>query len=63
VALFVLPAGEANAMKKYAENTMRELLSIYGLNSNEMPESITKSVDLANFSAGKCFSKDFSSKS
>lgn len=41
-------------MKEYAENTMRELLRIYGLTSNEMSEPITKNVHISNFSTGKC---------
>ncbi|EEB12610.1 conserved hypothetical protein [Pediculus humanus corporis] len=45
--------GEASAMKEYAESTMRELLRIYGLASNEMSEPITKNVHISNFSAGQ----------
>jgi hypothetical protein len=41
-------------MKEYAENTMKELLSIYGLNSPDMAETITKNVPIANFSSGEC---------
>ncbi|XP_069703969.1 zinc finger protein castor homolog 1-like isoform X2 [Periplaneta americana] len=44
---------DASAMKEYAENTMKELLSIYGLNSPDMAETITKNVPIANFSSGK----------
>jgi hypothetical protein len=40
-------------MKEYAENTMKELLSIYGLNSPDMAETITKNVPIANFSSGE----------
>lgn len=40
-------------MKEYAENTMRELLSIYGLTTTEMSEPLIKNVDISNFSAGK----------
>ncbi|KAL0276815.1 UNVERIFIED_CONTAM: hypothetical protein PYX00_004304 [Menopon gallinae] len=47
--------GEASVMKEYAESTMRELLSIYGLTSNEMSEPITKNVHISNFSTGKCY--------
>jgi hypothetical protein len=45
---------DASAMKEYAENTMKELLSIYGLNSPDMAENITKNVPIANFSSGEC---------
>lgn len=45
---------DASAMKEYAENTMKELLSIYGLNSPDMAETITKNVPIANFSSGEC---------
>jgi hypothetical protein len=44
---------DASAMKEYAENTMKELLSIYGLNSPDMAETITKNVPIANFSSGE----------
>ncbi|XP_059479543.1 zinc finger protein castor homolog 1-like isoform X3 [Neocloeon triangulifer] len=42
---------DASAMREYAENTMKELLGIYGL--NDMAESITKHVPIGNFSSGK----------
>nr|CAD7587215.1 unnamed protein product [Timema genevievae] len=44
---------DASTMKEYAENTMKELLSIYGLNSSDMAETITRNVPMANFSSGK----------
>ncbi|XP_049782787.1 uncharacterized protein LOC126184438 [Schistocerca cancellata] len=44
---------DAPAMKEYAENTMKELLSIYGLSGADMAETITKNVPIANFSSGK----------
>lgn len=39
-------------MREYAVNTMRELLGIYGLNS-EVAESITRQLPIAAFSSGK----------
>jgi len=42
---------DASAMREYAENTMKELLGIYGL--NDMAESITKHVPIGNFSSGQ----------
>lgn len=42
---------DASAMREYAENTMKELLGIYGL--NDMAESITKHVPIGNFSSGE----------
>ncbi|KAJ9577498.1 hypothetical protein L9F63_005871, partial [Diploptera punctata] len=48
---------DASAMKEYAENTMKELLSIYGLNSPDMAENITKNVPLDSF-ASVSFSAD-----
>lgn len=44
--------GDASAMREYAESTMKELLGIYGL--NDLAESITKHVPIANFASGKC---------
>ena len=44
---------DASAMKEYAENTMKELLSIYGLNSPDMAETITKNVPLDSFASGE----------
>jgi hypothetical protein len=43
--------GDASAMREYAESTMKELLGIYGL--NDLAESITKHVPIANFASGK----------
>lgn len=48
----VTSSADASAMKDYAEDTMKELLGLYGLN-NEMVESITQNVPLQNFSSGK----------
>jgi hypothetical protein len=45
---------DASAMREYAENTMKELLGIYGL--NDMAESITKHVPIGNFSSGEYLS-------
>lgn len=44
-------ATDASTMKLYAERTMKELLSIYGL--NDMAETIANNVPLSNFSPGK----------
>ncbi|KAL1484782.1 hypothetical protein MTO96_011030 [Rhipicephalus appendiculatus] len=44
-------AADASLMKDYAENTMKELLSMYGL--HDVVESITKHVPLHHFSSGK----------
>lgn len=42
-------------MREYVTNTMRELLSIYGLTS-EVAESISRQLPIAAFSSGKfCF--------
>nr|XP_054920822.1 uncharacterized protein LOC129381745 [Dermacentor andersoni] len=43
-------AADASLMKDYAENTMKELLSMYGL--HDVVESITKHVPLHHFSSG-----------
>ena len=43
--------GDAAAIKDYAQSTMNELLSIYGL--NDEAESIVKDVPLQNFASGK----------
>ncbi|XP_076365367.1 zinc finger protein castor homolog 1-like isoform X3 [Tachypleus tridentatus] len=42
---------DASMMRDYAESTMKELLSIYGL--NDVVDSITNHVPLQNFSSGK----------
>lgn len=44
-------AADASLMKDYAENTMKELLSMYGL--HDVVESITKHVPLHHFSSGE----------
>ncbi|XP_014244600.1 zinc finger protein castor homolog 1-like isoform X2 [Cimex lectularius] len=44
---------DASDLREYAQNTMKELLEIYGLNSAEVAESITNNVPIANFSSGK----------
>jgi hypothetical protein len=46
----VLP--DATDMREYAQNTVKELLEIYGLNSAEVAESITNNVPIANFASG-----------
>jgi len=43
---------DVSSMKEYAERTMKELLSIYGL-GGESAESLTSSVPMANFRSGK----------
>ncbi|XP_063220399.1 zinc finger protein castor homolog 1 isoform X2 [Bacillus rossius redtenbacheri] len=50
---FHAPPADASAMKEYAESTMKELFSIYGLNSPDVAEAITEHVPIANFSSGK----------
>ncbi|KAK9506002.1 hypothetical protein O3M35_008020 [Rhynocoris fuscipes] len=44
---------DASDIREYAQNTVKELLEIYGLNSAEVAESITNNVPIANFSSGK----------
>lgn len=44
---------DASDLKEYAQNTVKELLEIYGLNSPEVAESITNNVPIANFSSGE----------
>ncbi|XP_075232926.1 uncharacterized protein LOC142331110 isoform X3 [Lycorma delicatula] len=44
---------DASDLKEYAQNTVKELLEIYGLNSPEVAESITNNVPISNFSSGK----------
>uniref|UniRef100_A0A1B6ETM8 C2H2-type domain-containing protein n=1 Tax=Cuerna arida TaxID=1464854 RepID=A0A1B6ETM8_9HEMI len=44
---------DASDLKEYAQNTVKELLEIYGLNSAEVAESITNNVPISNFSSGK----------
>lgn len=45
---------EATDLKEYAQNTVRELLEIYGLNT-DVADAITNNVPMVNFSTGKCF--------
>ena len=49
-------SSDANDMKDYAQNTMNELLSLYGLGKQEA-ESITESVSLENFSSGNILAR------
>uniref|UniRef100_A0A8D8RYM5 Transcription factor castor n=1 Tax=Cacopsylla melanoneura TaxID=428564 RepID=A0A8D8RYM5_9HEMI len=47
---------DASDLKEYAQKTVKELLEIYGLNSDvvtDVAESITKNVPISNFSSGK----------
>lgn len=47
---------DASDLKEYAQRTVKELLEIYGLNSDvvtDVAESITKNVPMSNFSSGK----------
>lgn len=47
---------DASDLKEYAQRTVKELLEIYGLNSDvvtDVAESITKNVPISNFSSGK----------
>ncbi len=50
------PRSDATTMKDYAQNTMNELLSLYGLGKQEA-ESITESVSLENFSSGSILAR------
>jgi len=43
---------EATDLKEYAQNTVRELLEIYGLNT-DVADAITNNVPMVNFSTGK----------
>lgn len=43
---------DASDLKEYAQNTVKELLEIYGLNSAEVAESITNNVPISNFNSG-----------
>jgi len=43
---------DASDMKEYAQNTVRELLEIYGLNT-DVADAITNNVPMVNFSTGK----------
>ena len=52
--------GDANDMKNYAQSTMSELLSIYGL--SEEAEAITKTVPLQNFSSGTILDREGTSR-
>ncbi len=47
---------DASDIKNYAENTVNELLSLYGLGKQEA-ESITESVSLEHFSAGSILAR------
>ncbi|XP_076256377.1 zinc finger protein castor homolog 1-like isoform X3 [Rhynchophorus ferrugineus] len=49
-----LSPDQISEMRNYAMNTMRELLSIYGLTS-EVAESISRQLPLAAFTTGKIF--------
>lgn len=44
---------DASDLKEYAQNTVKELLEIYGLNSAEVAESITNNVPISNFNSGE----------
>ena len=48
----------AVAIKDYAESTMNELLSIYGLNEDEAGESITRRVPLQNFTPNNILGRE-----
>ena len=52
----VSSCSDAKDMKNYAQNTMNELLSLYGLGKQEA-ESITESVSLENFSSGNILAR------
>ncbi|KAL1122326.1 hypothetical protein AAG570_003731 [Ranatra chinensis] len=47
------PPPDASDIREYAQNTVKELLEIYGLNGPEVAESITNNVPIANFSSGE----------
>lgn len=46
-------ADPSSDLKEYAQNTVRELLEIYGLNT-DVADAITNNVPMVNFSTGKC---------
>lgn len=49
-------SGDASDMKEYYQNTVKELLEIYGLNSDtvtDVAQTITNNVPISNFSSGK----------
>lgn len=52
---FLGQSGEASDLKEYAVNTFKELLEIYGLNSDatDVAQTITNNVPMSNFSSGK----------
>lgn len=50
---FLSQPQDASDLKEYAQNTVKELLEIYGLNSAEVAESITNNVPISNFNSGK----------
>lgn len=56
---FLSQPTDASDLKEYAQNTVKELLEIYGLNSAEVAESITNNVPISNFSSGKSYSQHF----
>lgn len=47
------PHDPSSDLKEYAQNTVRELLEIYGLNT-DVADAITNNVPMVNFSTGKC---------
>lgn len=49
---FLSQPQDASDLKEYAQNTVKELLEIYGLNSAEVAESITNNVPISNFNSG-----------
>ena len=51
-------ADAAVAIKDYAETTMNELLSIYGLSEDEAGESITRRVPLQNFAPSNILGRE-----
>lgn len=60
---FLSQPTDASDLKEYAQNTVKELLEIYGLNSAEVAESITNNVPISNFNSGKCFNTSFLKRS
>lgn len=52
---FLGQSGDASDLKEYAVNTFKELLEIYGLNSDatDVAQTITNNVPISNFSSGK----------
>lgn len=59
---FLGHSGDASDLKEYAQNTVKELLEIYGLNNDavtDVAQTITNNVPISNFSSGKYILREF----